>query len=106
MDGVAMARVSIFARRLKEARLRTGLSQRQLGINAGSEPSDASTSRNQYERDKHWPDLQIITHIANALQVPLPYLFCEDEELAIFILKFPALSKRRIKRLLADIPRT
>jgi transcriptional regulator with XRE-family HTH domain len=101
-----MAKVSIFAKRLGEARGRTGLSQMQLGINAGIHPFTASSRMNQYERDVCWPKLQIIIHIANALQVPLPYLFCDDEDLAILILKFPSLSKAQIKRLLAKLPKT
>jgi len=46
----------------------------------------------------------MITRIANALDVPLPWLFCESEPLAILILKFSALSKSQIRRLLAELP--
>jgi transcriptional regulator with XRE-family HTH domain len=102
-DGVTVAKVSIFTRRLKKARLRLGLSQAKLGIKAGIDPCSASTRMCNYERGVSWPNLLIITHIANALEVPLPYLFCKDNDLATLILKFPTLSKDQIKRLLAQI---
>jgi transcriptional regulator with XRE-family HTH domain len=46
--------------RLKEARLRTGLSQQKLGILAGIDEATASARMNQYERGIHtltsrWP---------------------------------------------------
>ena len=47
---------SVVARRLKEARVRAGLSQKQLGIKAGIEEFSASPRINQYERGKHTPD--------------------------------------------------
>jgi transcriptional regulator with XRE-family HTH domain len=95
-----MGRVSIVAERLKEARLRAGISQKQLGIRAGIDPFSASARVNQYERDKHMPDLQTLTHLARVLSVPVPYFYCADPELASLILKFSALGKTQRKRLL------
>ena len=100
MFGVEMGRVSIVAVRLKEARLRAGISQKQLGIQAGIDPSSASARLNQYERDKHMPDLQTLTHLARVLGVPVPYFYCADAELAALILKFASLGKAQRKRLL------
>ena len=95
-----MGRVSVVAERLKEARLRTGISQKQLGIRAGIDPFSASARVNQYERDKHMPDLQTLTHLARVLSVPVPYFYCADPELAALILKFSALGRAQRKRLL------
>jgi transcriptional regulator with XRE-family HTH domain len=94
-----MAAISIVAKHLKEARLRVGLSQKQLGIKAGIDEFSASARINQYERGKHMPDLQTLTRLAAVMHVPAPYFYCEDEELAGFILKFSTLTKAQKRRL-------
>jgi transcriptional regulator with XRE-family HTH domain len=98
-----MGRVSIVAQRLKEARLQVGISQRQLGIQAGIDDFSASARINQYERGKHMPDLQTLTRLAAVLGVPVPFFYCEDAELAAVIVRFPTLPKGQKKRLLGLI---
>lgn len=98
MDGI-----SIVAKRLKEARLRTGISQKQLGIKAGIDEFSASARINQYERGKHMPDLQTVTRLAAVMRVPAPYFYCEDAELAELILKFSALGRAQKRRLLGSM---
>jgi transcriptional regulator with XRE-family HTH domain len=98
-----MAGISIVAKHLKEARLRAGLSQKQLGIKAGIDEFSASARINQYERGKHTPDLQTLTRLAAVMHVPAPYFYCEDEELASVILKFSALAKVQKRRLLSSM---
>ena len=95
-----MAGISIVAKHLKVARLRAGLSQKQLGIKAGIDEFSASARINQYERGKHMPDLQTLTRLAAVMRVPVPYFFSEDEELSEVIVKFSALGKAQRKRLL------
>ncbi len=80
--------MSILARRLKEARLRTGLSQEQLGIEVGLDPASASARMNRYELARREPNLALLEQIAKILDVPLPYLFTEDEAMARLILSF------------------
>ncbi len=96
-----MARVSIVAERLKEARLQVGISQKQLGIQAGIDAFSASARINQYERGKHMPDLQALTRLAAVLKVPVPYFYCQDAELAAVIVRFSALGKAQRKKLLS-----
>lgn len=95
-----MGGISIVATRLKEARLRADLSQRELGIEAGIDEFSASPRINQYERGKHMPDLQTLTRLANVMHVPVPYFYCRDADLADFIVKFSALAKAQKRRLL------
>jgi len=95
-----MAGVSIVAKRLKEARLNAGISQKQLGIKAGIDEFSASARINQYERGKHTPDLLTLTRLAAVMKVPAPYFYCPDTELAEVIVKFSALGKAQKKRLL------
>jgi transcriptional regulator with XRE-family HTH domain len=98
-----MGGISIVAKHLKEARLRAGLSQKQLGINAGIDEFSASARVNQYERGKHTPDLLTLTRLAAVMRVPTPYFYCEDDELAGLILKFSALGKAQKRRLLGSL---
>ena len=48
---------SVVAKRLREARELSGLSQKQLGIKAGLDEFSASPRINQYERGKRRRDL-------------------------------------------------
>lgn len=77
-----MSDATVFSRRLREARLRTGLSQKAFGVQAGIDEFSASPRMNQYERGKHLPDLLTMEHLALVANVPLPYFFAEDEVLA------------------------
>ena len=83
-----MRSVSVVGGRLREARERLGISQKQLGIKAGLDPSVASPRINQYETGKHVPDIQTAQRLAEVLGVPAPYLYAEDELLAAWILAY------------------
>jgi len=86
---------SVFARRLREARLAAGLSQKNLGIEAGLDRFVASARINRYERGTHEPPSNVAGKLAQALGVPLAYLYAEDERLAEVIALFAAASKRK-----------
>ena len=73
------------ARRLKQARLHTGLSQKELGIRAGLDPHVASPRINQYERGKHEPMLEIAERLAQALGIPAAFLYTDDDLLAVVL---------------------
>ncbi|MEQ3530598.1 helix-turn-helix transcriptional regulator [Pseudoalteromonas sp. XMcav11-Q] len=77
---------SPFPKRLKEARKRKGLSQKQLGILAGMDEFSASARMNQYEKGVHAPDFKTVKALAKVLDVPTAFLFCEEDKLAEQIL--------------------
>lgn len=79
---------SVVGRRLREARLRAGFSQKQLGVLAGIDELSASPRINQYERGKHTPDFSTVERLARVLKVPAPFLYTRDDELAQVILSF------------------
>jgi transcriptional regulator with XRE-family HTH domain len=88
---------TVFGKRLREARERRGVSQRQLGILAGIHEDSASPRINQYETGRHTPNLLTAERLAKALQVPPPYLYARDDELASWILRYQgATSARRM----------
>ena len=72
----------MLSHRLKQARLRVGLSQEKLGKLAGIDPMSASARMNQYERGKHSPDYQLMCRVAEILNTPVSWFYTEDEELA------------------------
>lgn len=99
-----MSEVSVVAKRLKEARTRAGISQKQLGIQADIDEFSASARINQYERGKHEPDLRTLSRLASVLDVPVPYFYCEDAELAQVIIGFAGLRRADRKKVLALLP--
>uniref|UniRef100_UPI003CCFF477 helix-turn-helix domain-containing protein n=2 Tax=Lysobacteraceae TaxID=32033 RepID=UPI003CCFF477 len=95
-----------FARRLKQARLHTGLSQKELGIRAGLDPHVASPRINQYERGKHEPMLEIAERLAQALGIPAAFLYTDDDLLAKLLLRWGSLSKQQKRELVKLIEAT
>lgn len=74
--------MSSFAKRLKEARTISGLSQERLGVLAGIDEMSASARMNQYERGKHEPDYSMVERISKVLNVPEAYFYVKDDEMA------------------------
>jgi len=97
--------LAILSKRLKEARERKGLSQRQLGIAAGLDRFVASTRINRYERGVHRPDPVTVQRMADALGVPAAYLFASDDRLARLILAFDALPAKAQERIVSEVER-
>ncbi|UJM92093.1 helix-turn-helix domain-containing protein [Rhodanobacter denitrificans] len=93
----------VFQRRLKEARLTSQLSQKDLGIHAGLDQFVASARINRYELGVHEPDMATIERLAAALSVPTAYLFAEDERLARLILAFEKMPLAEKDRLLKAV---
>ena len=73
-------------KRLREVRTRAKLSQTNLGVAAGMDPSGASARMNQYERDTHVPDYQTMKRIAGVLGHPVQFFYTEDDLLAEVLL--------------------
>lgn len=92
---MSAAHSSVFGTRLKEARLEAGLSQKQLGIEAGLDPFVASTRVNRYELGIHKVDYTLANRLAMVLKVPVAFFYADDAELARLILLFDRLPKRR-----------
>ena len=84
--------MSVFSKRLKEARLSKGLSQEQLGLEAGLDAMSASTRMNRYELANREPDFSLVERLAAVLDVPPAYFFAKDDDLANLIRHFGKLS--------------
>ena len=94
---------TLFAKRLKAARKRAELSQRQLGILVGMDEFSASPRMNQYERAKHLPDLDTAKRLADALQIPMAYFYCPEDHLAELLLVANTAPPDQLRQLLQKI---
>ena len=83
----------IFCKRLKEARLAAGLSQKRLGIAAGIDEFVASTRINRYEKGVHEADIHTAQKLAQTLNVPLAYFYVENDQLPAIVMNFDKLSE-------------
>lgn len=93
----------IFCKRLKEARLAAGLSQKKLGIAAGIDEFVASTRINRYEKGVHEADIHTAQKLAQTLNVPLAYFYVENDQLATIVMNFDKLSEEDIENIIANI---
>ncbi|SSF10016.1 helix-turn-helix domain-containing protein [Klebsiella pneumoniae] len=93
----------IFCKRLKEARLAAGLSQKKLGIAAGIDEFVASTRINRYEKGVHEADIQTAQKLAQTLNVPLAYFYVENDQLATIVMNFDKLSEEDIENIIVKI---
>lgn len=98
-----MTDTSPIPKRLKEARLRAAISQKELGIQAGIDEFSASPRINQYEKGKHTPDFLTLERLGEVLGVPVPYFFAWDDNLAELILIYGSLSTTERNRLIKSL---
>ena len=80
--------------RLKQARKKAGISQKDLGVKAGMDEGSASGRMNHYEKGRHVPDIEMLHQLAEVLDVPLSYFFCEDELSAELVCLFDKLDNQ------------
>lgn len=95
----------VWAKRFREARLSSGLSQKQIGIRAGLDEFVASPRINRYELGIHRADYPMARRLARVLDVPVAFFYCDDDEMARLLLAFhraPKSARRLASKLLAD----
>lgn len=96
---------TIFPKRLREARLRLGISQKELGIRVGMDPGSASGRMNHYEKGRHVPDLEMMKRIAKELGVPVVYLLSEKDSMAELVCILDKMSEEERQTLIAELSR-
>lgn len=100
-----MSVTAIFAKRLKAARAMRGLSQRALGGLVSGDKANGSVRINRYEQQVNRADMDTAAALAKALNVPLAYLFAEDDDQADMLLAFAKLTKAERSKLLSEAKR-
>lgn len=91
---------SLVGRRLAQARGHLGLSQYKLGVLIGLEESSSSARISRYEAGVHEPSIAVAARLAGALQVPLAFLYCEEDDIADLLLLVHSLNSSKRKRLI------
>jgi transcriptional regulator with XRE-family HTH domain len=85
MESKSLSR-STFGRRLRQRREALGLAQEKVGVAIGLDESSARARISRYELGVHEPPIRTAQLIAAALNVPLPYLYCDEDEIAELLL--------------------
>ena len=85
MSASAVNATSVLGVRLRSRRKALGLSQEKIGVSIGLDESCSRTRISRYETGAHEPALATSKLIADALDVPLAYLYCESDTLAEII---------------------
>lgn len=73
---------TVVGRRMRARREALGWSQEKLGVLIGIDESSSRARISRYELGVHEPAVATARLIADALGVSLPYLYCEDDEVA------------------------
>ncbi|PSW06073.1 helix-turn-helix domain-containing protein [Photobacterium lipolyticum] len=89
--------------RLKAARKKAKITQKDLGVKIGMEQSSASGRMNHYEKGRHVPDISTLKRMAEELDVPLNYFFCEDQLSADLACVIEKMSEEEKKLLLIEL---
>ena len=89
--------------RLKEARKNAKITQKDLGVRVGMEPSSASSRMNHYEKGRHVPDIDTLQRIADELGVPLNYFFCDSITTAKLVCLIENLSEEQKIKLIEKL---
>lgn len=74
-------------KRLKDARLRAGLTQEKLGVLAGIEEATSYSRLSHYEKGTHKPSFELVCNFARILDVPECYFYTVDDKFAEAVLE-------------------
>lgn len=89
--------------RIRERRLQLGIPQDKLGVMIGIDEGSSSARMSRYEAGVHAPPVPVAKRVAEALEVPLAYLYCDDDFLAEVLLAASRLKERERDELLSWI---
>jgi transcriptional regulator with XRE-family HTH domain len=94
----------VVAIRIRQARVRAGISQRLLGIKAGIGPDTAASARvNNYERGRSEPAFAVLERFSEVLSVPAAFFIVRDDVMAEIILRIGELSPKDRRILLRQL---
>lgn len=79
------------------------MSQEAVGVLIGLDESCSRTRISRYETGRHEPDIKTAKKLANTLQVPAAYLYCERDSVAELILIANKLTDEKIKLLINEL---
>lgn len=84
-----------------------GWSQEKVGVEIGIDESSSRARISRYELGVHEPPIPTARLIAAALDVPLTYLYCEDDKVASLLLALhrlePGARNRRVNDFIGQL---
>lgn len=101
MSNASPPEKSLFGRRLREARLRAGLAQDKLGVMIGLDEGSSSARMSRYENGVHEPAFVWVEKMADALEIPAAYFYCDDDRLAE-IMRIYSSAKEKTRQAIFD----
>ena len=69
----------------------------------GLDINTASSRMNHYETGRHLPDYDMAKKLAEELDVPVAYFYCDSEEMAKLLMSFHKLSTEQQQKVLEFI---
>ena len=78
--------ITVVGRRMKALREQRGWSQEAVGVAIGIDESSSRARISRYELGIHEPQVPTARLIASALEAPLTYLYCEEDNIASLLL--------------------
>ncbi len=78
---------TVIGRRIRALREELGWSQEKVGVAIGIDESSARARISRYELGVHEPPLPTVRLIGEVLDVPLYFLYCEDDRVALLLLE-------------------
>lgn len=94
--------VSVVGRRMRQLRELKDWSQEKVGVAIGIDESSSRARISRYELGVHEPPVPTARLIADALGVPLVYLYCEDDNIALLLLALHELGATERERKVAE----
>jgi transcriptional regulator with XRE-family HTH domain len=88
---------------MKELREKLRWSQERLGVAIGIDESSSRARISRYELGVHEPPIPTAKRIAQAMQVPLAYLYCDDDNVGELILSLHRLDSQRKQALIKEL---
>lgn len=94
---------SIVGRRLRERREALGLAQEKVGVAIGLDESSARARISRYELGVHEPPYETVKLLAEALRVPVTYMYCEEPDIARLLLVLHKIPKAEREQMLVKL---
>jgi len=82
-----------------------GWSQERIGVAIGIDESSSRARISRYELGVHEPPVPTAKLIAEAMNAPLPYLYCEDDQVAALLLALHRMTARERNSSLTEFMR-
>ena len=86
--------ITVVGSRMRARREELRWSQEKVGVLIGIDESSSRARISRYELGVHEPPVATARLIAEALKVPLAYLFCEDDSVAALLLSLHHLGEQ------------